>query len=291
MLPSSRFLQLPRELRDTIFSFVTHEVRFVRVISEVDQRAAQFAVQGVPVLDLFLINRQLSAEYTQAPCFRKLHVVVDMKNSWTDIAPEESNETKRKRLKILSRAEFVTIFATQYQLEPFNQIEPLASNLAMISPYISTIRIALKIMENCVIRNGHLGLDGDDPSFVKGMVVPLAPPPDAIIDFPLVQRGEGYRLSCGQWLKCPNPNTPYIVELGDDFLGHFLCQISVYLYTCKKTGIGFWQKQDILEHWREEGISPKMLDEVPEDRVKATARLPFEIRGWKEKRGEDAKKW
>jgi hypothetical protein len=72
---SSRLLALPRELRDNIYTLLTHNLVF-KDNYQLSYNKISVAIRGAPVAQLLLVNRQLHDEYKETiRC--SAHIAVD----------------------------------------------------------------------------------------------------------------------------------------------------------------------------------------------------------------------
>lgn len=122
--PTHTLLTLPREIRDCIYSYLTHEVP-LRTIKELGGNETVVELENAPCLNVMLINSQIYHEYRET-CLRKLAANIDNNDPYTigkkilevDDLEGDFRYTYERRAELdneaLSKVGLVTVRLTKY---------------------------------------------------------------------------------------------------------------------------------------------------------------------------------
>jgi hypothetical protein len=184
----------------------------------------------------------------------------------------------------------------------WSSITQLVDWLSSNAPRLSTVRIAVQTMDDCVSDR---------------MLVPTAQlyciqtleneksrnPSITLAGLPLVQRGEGFHIGCTwpmvQDVSSPQESTMYHNMHHSDLPIHGVSKTGPLLYAKDQAEKYMWQEKDIIESlnelWttgmRPGSYGPDLLRKFPPERAAVSERMPYELMDWVEKRGEDARNW
>lgn len=67
--------------------------------------------------------------------------------------------------------------------------------------------------------------------------------------------------------------------------------LGLYTYASRNRKHAWWTRTNVLDHFAPKEYVPEALELLPLHERDIVARFPFEIQGWKDRRGEDAKVW
>jgi hypothetical protein len=296
-------LTLPREIRNEIYSYLTKEVQFRWVWQQATGWdggcIATVLVENMPFCAVLLTHSRLCEEYLEARCFKKLHATIDANFSISH-HPECTEETLAKQqdqTAVFARIKHARVFINAFESRDVDTLSGLGCALADLVPDLTSLKLAVAglVFPNDGDHNHKLWQNIEPlPVSSRPELFPNWSNKVTFANLPLVQRGEGYRLFPWCEVKYGDELPPPLrSSFGDKvYVSHGFYDVGVYTYTKDPAFKALCQPAEIAKHWPlrqylEESTLAKMSDE---DAEKAR-RVPFEIREWKEKRGEELKDW
>lgn len=316
--PEAHLLGLPRELRDGIYSFLTHQIDFNW---DRDKVSAPFSIDGVqiiepvplrfinsPIAHVFRIHPQIHAEYYEASLLN-LEAVVDpalhtTKASHFRPRPDSGASINAALVHVRHFSVFLTIHArtASRNLDWENQLS-LLDDITSKASLLSTLRVAVRQQYHFVaptIPDEHLDrLLLKATTRLSSSQEFLPKMPLALPRISLAQRGEGYHVGQGGTYNHEDHHSqPHQVASASpgqiNVLRHGVRKIGVYMYArdpnnCTKW---LWTVEELVAKWpmRRYNRCVKMI--VDEERAKWLERAPYRMTEWLERRGvEEVKSW
>ena len=289
-------LDLPREIRDHIYSYCTKDMRLRWTQEENVWRTNLFAkvdiqVNGGPLLNLLLTHSRIKEEYMDTATYKRLSVTLRLaplmgRTRSTAALGSEYNVGHGRHFEkstdgLLASIADLTIYieggsvygysnAVRPSLELHLDVNHLIKLFSARAANIRSLRYALQCMNGRIIHDPGTTYPG--PHWV-----PLPPSLSTIASMPLVQRVEGYRLT-------------HSYEPGDEILTlyHECTDFACYAYGKDPKAVQFWCAEDILSEWPNSKLPTPTVDSDYDD----FDDLPWTLKGWKERRGrEEALAW
>jgi len=310
-------LGLPRELRDQILGYLTHtrrvasqtDLEMPKGFSEPVYCRATIWIMNCPFLSVLLVNSQIQAEYLETECFKGLSSTIDSKvllgrpvRCTPDVSP--------KSRAILARVRFVTLFV-DYVMDPcslsrvektlWSQVQPIVAAISSHTPGMSVLRLAVQQHDGFVGKTvSHRDLLTGSSSYrTYGNTRLLSPPPMLLAGLALAQRAEGYRYSYYSRKLVNSMFTLSAAEAADIIPGrnalvyYSIARAGMYLYGCDKIGKHYWTKEEVIDKWRLDDVAKyiEWCEPQSEDERKMLENLPYEMKEWKDKRGDEVVMW
>jgi hypothetical protein len=112
-------------------------------------------------------------------------------------------------------------------------------------------------------------------------------------NLPLFQRGEGYILRpwcevVDQYELLPPLRSSFGNKL---YVYHGFDLVGAYTYTRDSAFKALLRPEEIIERWPGSLYEEETLAKMSEEEAEKARRVPFEIREWKEKHGDELKDW
>jgi hypothetical protein len=327
------FFGLPRELRDMVYAKLTvvHEFTWLWDATEDDAeedtdddaeddenngRDATLFVVNAPDLEILLVNSQMRDKYLQSACLKDLTVKM-----YTNLRPgtggfygPQPATDETQVLVILARARHATL-AIDFVYDAcstagggsetwWNDAQEFFGLFTAATSNLSVLQLAIQHRDRDDSDEDTLShckyLDGRKPEYIAEKRALLSPPPVSFAGLPLVQRGEGYRLS--YCFNYPIATALLDPELIPDILPgrtvvayHEVVRVGVYVYGRDKSAGGYWEADEVLNtldptHSLGHDYLELFDPQTKEERV-MLRRLPYEMNHWKEKRGDEVMEW
>jgi hypothetical protein len=273
--PTAHLLTIPRELRDQIYSYLTHS--FQRTWMSQDQRfSCVIRYENAPLPSLFLAHTRLRDEYLEA--------VRDKPPSATFIADSprsilasllEDNDFKYRGLELLYNATLVVDYRPPYEADFSLQLIPCIVVLGARAPRLRTIQVALarrlatmSHKQLPMVRHimNHVHTTAGYPSM-----------PANVIHLPLTQKTEAFHIRYNE----PDP-----MRESEDKV-HQVKHLAYFIFTNEDVEKYAWNQENALATWKPSKYPQEVLDTCPRESVERVASMPFELRDWKEQRGSD----
>jgi hypothetical protein len=281
-------LDLPREVRDHIYTYSTHDLR-LKWIQEAGGWASKLSpvvnvqVNDAPIVSVLLTHSRLKEEYMQSTIYRQLSMTLRLESAARASTTAHSRSLAGSgtslttaTVSMLRRVIHITIFVDcgsicTGSVYPNNvlcsDLEQLLNILASPATRLASIKIAMQYDDGLSLPDTML-----DFAYLPGNFFPGVP--HALVGLPLVQRAGAYRLTRGE--------TPSHIGAASPRVSHSIDDTACYVYGKER----YWSEEEVLEEW------PNAETEAPEVGKGRKARLPNVIKGWREKRGhEEAKAW
>jgi hypothetical protein len=318
-------LTLPRELRDRVYFYLTHQLDFNWDRSEIftlrdadgDEQLIEpvpIRVLNCPLTQVLCVHPSIYEEY-HTVCMKNLEAIVDPALLMLDkscFSPhwlsKDSSDAVLARLRHVTL--FITLHAktTSHNLDWQNHLNLLRA-LTTRADALSTVRIAVRQqyhmdsptfdelrMPTVLIPAAERLIDAESHPFLPHM-------PSTLNDMPLVQRGEGYHIGYAptylgnRALKSTislSTTRTYTIDSCAYSLSHAIRKIGVYMY-CRDGdhyGKHLWTVKGVVERWPMRKYPKEAIESVSEDRGVVLARVPFELTEWIEMTGvENVKRW
>jgi hypothetical protein len=287
----STLLSLPREIRDLIYGFLTQEAEFTwlwdseKLRTQAINYRATVQVQ-LPILTFLSVYSRFRDEYLEAECFKRLKARAELHHLATEAVSTLQEEAMARRLREerLSRISEVTVFNHTRASNAFQLPSLFVQALAALAPKLSVIRLALSVVhidnmsDSMVEHEYYSDAEVSHPNAL-GML------PADLIGLPLVQCGEGYRITYSHW------QFKSLVRKSEKNLRHVSYRNGVYLYTRKNTNIPYWEVDEVIARRRLVSYLQDLVDGMQKEEAEETARLRLEMKEWKEKRGDEIEGW
>ena len=303
-------LGLPRELRDQILGYLTHtrrvasqtDLEMPKGFSEPVYCRATIWIMNCPFLSVLLVNSQIQAEYLEAGCFKGLSSTIDSKvllgrpvRCTPDVSP--------KSRAILARVRYVTLFV-DYVMDSctlWSEVQPIAAAITNHTPGMSVLR--LSVQQHDGLRGKTIShrdlLTGRSSYRTYGSTKLLSPPPMLLAGLALAQRAEGYRYSYYSRRLVDSMFTLSAAEAADISPGrnalvyYSIARAGMYLYGSDKIGRHYWAKEEVIDKWRLDDVAKYIEWCEPQsgDERKMLENLPYEMKEWKDKRGDELVTW
>jgi hypothetical protein len=314
-------LTLPRELRDRIYSYLTHTIAvewngFTKDAprgAEGDEQIVEplpGRLLSCPYPSVLCIHPRIYEEYN-ATCAKALEVVFDQ--SLYMMGPQGSRHIPRMILKdhVLARLRHVTIFVrlhartTSQNLDWRQQLHVLRS-VAAKAPQLETLRVALRQQ---YLSDAPTCQDSEVPAvlvpaaqrFQDAKTDPFLPDlPSALSHLSLVQRGEGCHVGYASTIKAqqqplhPDLVATYTLDGQAHVVYHGIRKIGVYTFARENGNYDkrLWTQTEVVTRWPMRKYPEEAIDNVSPERSALLLRFPLEMTEWIEKRGvEEAKNW
>jgi hypothetical protein len=323
LAPSAlNLLTLPRELRDRIYSYLTHTIdiqwdgftkdapRGMRGEKQILEPIRGHLV-NCPLPSVLLVHPRIHQEY-HAMCEKVLEAFFD--ESLCMVGPperlwrplEDSTIARLRHVTVNIRLHIRTTFQN---LDWQNQLH-LLGTLATKATQLQTLRVGVRQQyrnTTPIISDQHLDAILADATCRLGTPRPTAFLPGVPVvlnDLVLVQRGEGYRIGYLNAITNRTPTGPATLTIASDTtymledfaysLRHGVRKIGVYTYA--RQGLNYekrlWTTENAISSWPMRDYPKEALDNVPTERATLWAGLPRKLTGWVEKRGaKDVKNW
>jgi hypothetical protein len=318
-------LTLPRELRDHIYSYLTHQLDFNWHASDIlSTRGADGNIQLIEPVSVRLVNcpfpsilcvHPLIYEEYHTACVGNLEAIIDpalqsLRSSQFRL-DGKLNELSDAALACLRHVKlFITLHAkTAFHNLDWQQQLNLLHTLIKKADAVVTLRVA--------VRQQHLM---DSPTFnelqMPSVLIPAAQRladaeshpflpnmPLTLDDMQLVQRGDGYHVGYAPtYLGMRTPvstmqqstTRTYTINGREYSLSHAIRKIGVYMYTRggEEHSKRLWTVGEVVERWSMRKYPREAIESVSAERGAVLARSPFGLSEWVEKRGaEDLKDW
>lgn len=267
--PSPHLLTIPRELRNNIYAYLHYEFSLWWDWSKgqdhpqghiVNQIAVRF--HNVPCSSVIRTHSRLCDEYIKAAPTQDLSATIEVCPSiYVTVGGDKDANVDTFAKRVTGTFEHLrktTIFLTYIDTiskdyvpgaEMWASIERLIKVIKSKAPHLSTIRVAFRHNSGPELARSEQKYD----AFATADFLPG--PPDSLVDFPLVQRAEGFHVLC-QKRGSSTRNT--VIKYG------------AYVFSLAPVKSHYFTSKDIARKWI-------FGDDGP---------------AWREKRGEeDAKKW
>ncbi|KAH7408737.1 hypothetical protein DE146DRAFT_647076 [Phaeosphaeria sp. MPI-PUGE-AT-0046c] len=318
--PRPTLLTLPREIRNRIYSYLTHKLDFdwdrddvvtlrgalggVQIVEPVPVR-----LQRCPLPHVFFIHPRICQEYHEE-CVENLEAVIDptlhtLEWPLFDAQPKSNVISDA----ILSRLRHITIFlklharTTSTNLDWQNQLN-LMRAVAITAPELRTLRVAIR-------QQYHLESPTFNDGDVPAVLVPatkrlqdahskqfLPAVPATLETMSLVQRGEGYHVGYALTYKhvhiIKSLVPTYTIADYAYSISHGIRKIGVYMFArddanfAKRT----WLEKEVVAKYPMRRYPKQVLMNVKPERAELLAKLPGQLTEWVERRGvEDVRRW
>jgi hypothetical protein len=315
-------LTLPREVRDQIYSYLTHTIdiqwagftkdapRGMRGDEQILEPIRGYLV-NCPLPSVLLIHPRIYQEY-HTMCEKILEAFFD--ESLCTVGPperlwmplEDSVIARIRHVTVITRLHIRTTFQN---LDWQNQLH-LLSTLATKATQMQTLRVGVRQQyrnASPIISDRQLDVvlaDASCRSATPGSTTFLPAIPLALNDLLLVQRGEGYRIGYLNTITNRSPTGPATLTTASDTtymledfaysLRHGVRKIGVYIYARQNISYEkhLWTTENVIACWPMRDYPKEALDNVSTERATLWAGLTRRLIGWVEKRGvEDVKSW
>jgi hypothetical protein len=310
---TAHLLGLPRELRDIIYSHLSRDIVLPWELNKDEKYAGECERVNVwlydaPIAHVLRIHPQINAEYKEASCFKKLAAEVAI-----DLVVPIQDKTLAGSLTPLEHAvshvRYATMIfdhvadpATSHGKEHQDTLQSLINSFIDWGTNLLVFKCAIQqlglhhwrgatsqtVISHRRLLLGFEHLPADDrENFMPG-------PPDSLGDLTLLQRGDGYKLyyhSC--WTKSYALRNvdlaPNILHDGDVVPFQKIAKIGIYMFGVGNVDKHFWEKEEVAELWElpSEYPEPVVFQPTSKEETEMVARLPWELREWKEKRGAE----
>ncbi|OAF98917.1 uncharacterized protein CC84DRAFT_1264492 [Paraphaeosphaeria sporulosa] len=292
MSSSARLLLLPRELRNRIYTYLTHPLDFTwhRGIQHTPPTArpstpVPVRIPACPLAYVFLIHPLITAEYKES-CLPHLEAVLNPPGFH---ALEDLVEGGRD-VKVLQRVRHVTLFvqlharSTGASLDWGDQLQLLGDVVTYMGGAggLKTLRVAVRqhflgvgptvgeaeldgILEGVVALRGAAG--GEDEGFLPEM-------PGRVGGLGMVQRGEGLSVGFGGF-----------VGGGGAGVRHAVRKVGVCVYACggERWERRTWRREEVIRRWPMRAYVESIREVVGEERAAWLMKLPYEMVEWVER--------
>jgi len=322
METQAHLLNLPRELRNRIYSNLTHRIDFnwdrdniiaprgtegdVQLIEPVPIR-----LQNCPLPHVLRIHPRIYDEYHET-YVEGLTAIIDPTLHVLSAARfRPLPDSSARNNAVLARLRHISLFlklharSTSNSLDWADQLDLLRA-ITSKAPELLTLRVAVrqqyhlttgptvndKDLDNVLVPAAKRLIAAPDHDFIPRL-------PDAFGDMPMVQRGEGYHVGHGGTYEVSPmhayPQGVSVVLPGRSYiLNHGIRKIGVYTYAREpdKCSKRMWTVKEVVKRWPMRRYIEDVRRIVSDERADWLLRLPHELTEWIEKRGvEDVKKW
>jgi hypothetical protein len=305
---SPTLLTLPRELRDQIYSYLTHEVqvssvtydRSVFTYMRLNRRTVY--ADNAPVVNVLRVHSRLRDEYLQAPCFTGLEITLYIdkatksESTGQEAIPQLSKtiDIEAQFASLLRKAKHIRIILdcgkwgscthrllVDHLAQHWFDIEDFANDFSNDhrSDPISSIKIAYRHMPHEHIPHALLGSYTEltaqkDPG----------PPPSSLGGIPLLQRAQGNRFT--RIVFNEHPHWP-------DCKGYLVTQVGCYLYQCDEGARArLWDQDQVRDLWPDSAFQGPHAMDIKTEELAAQGGRPHLFRHRREMRGgEEAVTW
>jgi hypothetical protein len=286
-------LTLPRELRDRIYSYLTHPLDLnwdygnlstligtdggVQIIEPVPIR-----VLNCPFPQLLCVHPRIYEEY-RAACLKNLAAIIDPALHTLDNSRFRPHLTSKDFSNVvLARLRHVTLYitlhakTTSYNLDWQNQLN-LLSALIKKADRLIAVRIAIR-------QQLHMNSPTFDESQLPYVLIPasqrlattsnhpfLPSLPPTLAGMSLSQRGEGYHIGYAPTSVSPSTSTSnptYKINNRTYSLSHAVRKIGVYMYAQDERSHvkRKWRVEEVVERWPMRRYPREALESVGKER-------------------------
>jgi hypothetical protein len=312
--PKVSLLGLPRELRNMIYDHLAKELRFPYGCDKhLDGDRCLCAksvveVHNAPLPGVLLTNSQIYYEYLEAECYKALRISIHIGMVSTTLSSEAgaSKTTIQLTRATLARARHVTMFLDAMRLHTLSGND-LWARVVLLTKAVTARTNKMSVLRLAIHRHDEdVEVESSHFDFLAG-VIPfpadrrrnfMPSPPSSLNGLPLIQRGEGYRLRPEDALEVrsivPHSSDHHHIIAGRDWVVyHAVVKAGVYIYSSEQNSTSYWIKQDVVDEWKLPNgqVYLKYLQPASDDEKAKIQNLPYEIREWKEKRGNEVTTW
>jgi hypothetical protein len=315
-------LTLPRELRDRIYSHLTHQIDLSWDYSDISTligadgdtqliEPVHVRVLNYPIPQVLCVHPRIYEEY-HAACLNNLEAVINPAlYTLEDSRVSPHYMSKDFTGAVLARLRHVTIFETLHAKTTSNNLDwqdhlNLLGALTKTASKLVTVRVALR-------QQYHANSPTFDEVQMPSVLIPAATRlanatshpflpamPPTLNAMPLLQRGEGYHIgyaptSLSPRSPFPQPTTHTHTINGRMYsLSHAIRKIGIYMYSREDSNFSkrMWNVKEVVERWPIRRYPKEAIESVERERGKVFARSPWEFGEWVERRGgETVKRW
>jgi hypothetical protein len=308
MTSRAHFFGLPRELRDIIYSYLTHDREVTRQVETGEYQSARryhatVRVTDSPVGNALRVNSQLHDEYIDTDCFQEIAIVIkfDMQGSWAE--RNGTSEDNSTACAIFARAHDLTMFVdhvpqcrTDDLVTWWTELQYIIHEITKNTPKMSTLRLAIQHHDadfGVAIRHCDIRRHSATFSAVSRRQF-LPTPPTVLANMPLAQRGEGYRVCFSHSVKSNKVQNASHVQPGEAIVAFYeVVRAGVYLYSRFETDKPYWTVEEVVRECSlfDRANYTESSDVQSEEERKLLENLPYEMREWKEMRDDEVMMW
>lgn len=304
-------LTLPRELRDQIYSYLTHTIHikwdgFTKDAPRGTEGEEQLLepicgqLLNCPIPSVLLIHPRIYQEY-HASCGEIFEASFDESLSMKGLP--DRRVWKPLDNSTIARLRHVKIKITLHVRTTFQNLDwqnhlHFLSVLTAEASQLHTLQVGIRQQHHGgtpnffdhqvdAILSSGARRSADDHSTHFLPEVPIT-----LNGLSLVQRGEGYHISSTYAKR--NYELPQGTDGTNVLLRHVVRKIGVYTYAGQGANYEkrLWTKEKIVSNWLMREYPKPAIDKLSTERAALWARLPRELIGWVERRGEeDVKNW
>jgi hypothetical protein len=282
-------LTLPRELRDRIYSYLTHQLDLnwdysdlstligadgnVQIIEPVPVR-----VLDCPFPQLLCVHPRIYEEY-HAACLKNLEAIIDPALHTVDKSHFHPHQiSKDFSTTVLARLRHVTLFITLHAKTTFHNLDwqnqlNLLSALIKKADRLVSVRIAIR-------QQLHMSSPTFDESQLPSVLIPgaqrlaitsthpfLPSLPLTLAGMSLSQRGEGYHIGYAPTSvspSIPTSNPTHKINNRTYTLSHAIRKIGVYMYDQDERNFvkRKWRVEEVVERWPMRSYPREALESV-----------------------------
>jgi hypothetical protein len=302
-------LGLPRELRDEIYSYLSHDVTVNWPCCELldlgyGLDSLNVKIHNAPLLSLLLAHPQIYHEHLAA-CTNALCGTIDMTLIPRVVTSHVDDDAVNERAPVLISLLRHLILFIHIIIAPQGtpqETRSIWTDIAAISaklPHLQTLRVAFanpeagEPVEHADIRLAYFT---DKHSAAKRTKF-LPSPPLSIAGLRLRQCGEGYRVMHGTCFPLRRADVaslyhPYVEVLpGEPYmLLHDVDRIGVYSFAQSSGEEVGLTREEVLRHWKVSAY-PEEVVELLGAEGEDVKKWPMEVKEWREIRGDGVENW
>jgi hypothetical protein len=188
-------LKLPREIRNRIYEFLSHEIE-LRTIKKIGGVRTVVHITNAPCVEVLLTSSRLHDEYLESQCFRNLSAVVLRVDQWKKwIKWPSTAHLKYRDIEALLRVKNIT-FRCIYGREGRNAKGPIDMIDALLAK--GTTLHTVRLIEESLTEQGYMEqTPGEEPTYTNSLVASKVhhntPMTGQIHGLPIRQCGHGTR--------------------------------------------------------------------------------------------------
>jgi hypothetical protein len=257
-------LILPREIRDMIYEYLYHEIRYNwpwsrdNHMEEISFDVVDMNLKNVPLFNVLFVNKQVHDEYKENLKSRHFSATIATK-------PFPKQFALRRRVHDKARAETALSHLHEANLLilnhfPEHEFWSIAARLTKYfvskAPKLQTIQIGTKLScPNVAIhRDVHRADFWPRYEAATHPMFRLESPPALLADgFALTRYGEGYHTGYAKTSRL-SKLTPRICESEMDVVEYFVARMGVYAYARAGVSVKLIDKNVLVEQWPTSGF-------------------------------------
>jgi hypothetical protein len=287
-MSSHTLLTLPREIRDMVYGYLCHDVRYLwpwqRNFRTEDLDIVDICIDNAPCTNALLINRKIQSEYQESLNTRRYLATIATKPLPKRFALVKRVIDQRLAETAVSQVRVVHILIlNNWPEHPFwTVVGSFVELLVSKAPRLQSLQIGTQLASPNPILHRDVYRPGYWETFdaaTHPMFHLQAPPPALADDFTLRIRGEGYQLT---YVK-PSRHHKILPRLGEpdaSVIQHSVARVGAYAFAKAESNVVLMDKEIITEQWTMPFDPEDLLCSVGDEWADMRS-WPHEIQDWK----------